>query len=61
MSNNWKPIHRVREYGNQTDFIETSEFPDEPIKHFVDNEKECAEASRKALCEDEKENKNKNR
>ena len=37
MGQNWKPIDRVREYGNQTDFVETSEFPNEPIKHFIHN------------------------
>ena len=25
--NNWKPIDRVREYGNKTEKVETSEFP----------------------------------
>lgn len=25
--NNWKPIDRVREYGNRTEKVETSEFP----------------------------------
>ena len=37
MGQNWKPIDRVREYGNQTDFVETSEFPNEPIKHLIHN------------------------
>ena len=37
MSDNWKPIDQVREYGNQTDFVETSEFPNEPIKNFMNN------------------------
>ena len=35
--NNWKPIDRVREYGNQTEKLETSEFPNEAIKHFIHN------------------------
>ena len=37
MSNNWKPIDRVREYGNQTEKVETSEFPNAPIKNFTHN------------------------
>lgn len=37
MSNNWKPIDRVREYGNQTEKVETSEFPNEPIMNFENN------------------------
>lgn len=53
--NNWKPINRVREYGIKTEKVETSEFPNEPKWHFVDNGKECMEVSRKVLCEDGKE------
>ena len=37
MGQNWKPIDRVREYGNQTEKVETSEFPNEAIKHFIHN------------------------
>ena len=37
MSNNWKPIDRVRKYGNQTEKTETSEFPNAPIKNFIHN------------------------
>ena len=37
MGQNWKPIDRVREYGNQTDFVETSEFQNAPIKNFIHN------------------------
>lgn len=37
MGQNWKPINRVREYGNQTGKVETSEFPDKPIKNFINN------------------------
>lgn len=35
--NNWKPIDRTKEYGHKTDFIKTSEIPNEPIKHFTEN------------------------
>ena len=37
MSNNWKPIDRVREYGIKTEKVETSEFPNAPIKYFIHN------------------------
>lgn len=37
MGQNWKPINRIREYGNQTDFVETSELPNEATKHFIHN------------------------
>ena len=37
MSNNWKPIDRVREYGIKTEKVETSEFPNAPIKNFIHN------------------------
>lgn len=37
MNNNWKPIDRVREYGIKTEKVETSEFPNAPIKHFIHN------------------------
>ena len=37
MSNNWKPIDRVIEYGIKTEKVETSEFPNAPIKHFIHN------------------------
>lgn len=47
----WKPIDRAREYGNKTDFVEKSEFSDDPIKYFVDDGNECEEVSRKVLCE----------
>lgn len=35
--NNWKSIDRVKEYGKHTDFVETSNFPHEPIKNFIYN------------------------
>ena len=37
MSNNWKSIDRVREYGIKTEKVETSEFPNAPIKNFIHN------------------------
>lgn len=49
MNNNWKPIDRVREYGIKTEKVETSEFPNEPKWHFVDNGKECVEVAEKVL------------
>ena len=33
----WKPIDRINEHGNKTDFVETSEFPNEQEKYFVHN------------------------
>ena len=33
----WKPIDRINEHGNKTDFVETSKFPNEPEKYFVHN------------------------
>lgn len=37
MLDGFKPIDRAKEYGNKTDFVETSEFPNEPTKHFINN------------------------
>ena len=33
----WKPIDRINEHGNKTDFVETSKFPNEQEKYFVHN------------------------
>lgn len=35
----FKPIDRVKEYGIKNEKVETSEFPNEPKWHFVDNGK----------------------
>lgn len=35
MLDGFKPIDRVREYGNQTEKVETSEFPNEPKIVFI--------------------------